>query len=69
MKPIRFKTLENAYSAYLKYVAETFPNTFQDARSIARVHIREFGGVLLNAKKTAKYWCIQFGDYGPYLSS
>lgn len=57
MKPIYFKTRDEAERVYLKYIDETYPNRFQDARSIALVKINEF----------QKGFAIQFGDYGPYL--
>mgnify|MGYP003655635924 CR=1 FL=1 len=59
MKPIYFKTREEAEKVYLKHIDKTYPNKFQDATSIARVKIVE----------VKKGFAIQFGDYGPYLEN
>jgi hypothetical protein len=57
MKPIYFKTRDEAEKVYLEYIDKTFANKFQDAMSVARIKIVEF----------KKGFAIQFGDYGPYL--
>ena len=57
MKPLYFKTRDEAEKVYIAYIDKEYPNRFQDAFSIARVQIREF----------EKGFAIQFGDYGPYL--
>jgi hypothetical protein len=57
MKPVYFKTRDEAEKVYLEYIDQTFANKFQDAMSIARIKIVEF----------KKGFAIQFGDYGPYL--
>ena len=58
MKPIKFKTLDDAQAAYARYIAKTYKNVFQDAQSVARVNIVERVG----------YWCIQLNNYGGYLA-
>lgn len=55
---ICFRTRELAQAAADKFIGLNFPNKFQDARSIARIKIVEFGN----------YFCVQFGDYGEYLT-
>jgi hypothetical protein len=57
MRPIYFKTRDEAEKVYLEYIDKTFANKFQDAMSVARIKIVEF----------KKGFAIQFGDYGPYL--
>jgi len=57
MKPIYFKTRDEAEKVYLDYIDKTFSNKFQDAMAVARIKVVEF----------KKGFSIQFGDYGPYL--
>ena len=59
MKPIYFKTREDAEKVYFEHIDKTYPNKFQDAMSIARIKIVEF----------KRGFAIQFGDYGPYLEA
>jgi len=67
-KPIKFKTAAQADAARLEYIDQTFENKFQDARSIVRIKVVEFGGLMLDMRKLPHYFCIQFGDCGPYLT-
>lgn len=67
-KPIKFKTLTQADEAMLDYIDQTFDNKFQDAHSIARIQVRAFGGLMPDMRELPHYYCIQFGDYGPYLT-
>ena len=60
MKPraAYFKTSQQAHDAMQPWIDRTYPNRFQDARSITRIKIVEF----------TKGFAIQLGDYGPYLT-
>lgn len=61
MKPriAYFETAEMAHDAMQPWIDRTYPNRFQDARSISRIKIVEF----------AKGFAIQLGDYGSYLTN
>jgi hypothetical protein len=69
MSPIKFKTAELADQARLDYIDRTFENKFQDARSITRIKVNEFGGSMPDGRELPHYWCVQLGDYGPYLTA
>jgi hypothetical protein len=54
-----FKTAQMAHDAMQPWIDRTYPNRFQDARSITRIKIVEF----------AKGFAIQLGEYGSYLTN
>jgi hypothetical protein len=64
---MKFKTAELAEEARLTYIEQTFENKFQDARSITKIKVNAFGGSMPDGRELPRYWCVQFGDYGPYL--
>lgn len=61
MKPrvAYFKTEQQAHDAMQPWIDQEYPNRFQDAYSISKLKIVEF----------AKGFAVQFGDYGPYLTT
>ena len=54
-----FKTREGAIEALDQHIDATWPNRFQDARSIARLKLVEF----------TRGFAWQKGDYGPYMTT
>lgn len=58
-KPAYFKTAQAAHDAMQPWIDKRYPNRFQDARSITKLRIVEF----------TKGFAVQFGDYGPYLTT
>jgi hypothetical protein len=57
MKPIYFKTRDEAWKAAEPYKNQHFKNVYQYKGECTTVKINEF----------KKGFAIQFGDYGPYL--
>lgn len=59
MKTKYFKTRELAQESLAQFIGVTYPNVFQDARSVASLKLVEF----------QRGFAIQRGDYGPYLTT
>lgn len=62
----KFKTFDEAKTYADQFTGKMFPNRFQFPGENQSATVREYGGFEREGKLLPRYFCVQFGDCGPY---